>query len=70
MSALSGLKLVSAKRSAKVSPAIHRRTKLLKKLAEQIELAQAQKEGRQYVARRVRNVKDASTGTTKAAEVS
>ena len=56
MSALAGLKLVAAKRSTSVAPVVQRRTKLLKKLGEQIELAKAQKEGRQYSATRMRNV--------------
>ena len=55
MSALAGLKLVAAKRSTSVAPVVQRRTKLLKKLGEQIELAKAQKEGRQYSATRMRN---------------
>jgi GTP-dependent phosphoenolpyruvate carboxykinase len=69
MSALAGLKLVAAKRSAQATPAVQRRTKLLKKIAEQIALAKARAEGRQYTATRMRNVKDAETGVTKAVEM-
>ena len=69
MSALAGLKLVAAKRSTSVAPVVQRRTKLLKKLGEQIELAKAQKEGRQYSATRMRNVKDAETGMTRSVEM-
>jgi len=69
MSALAGLKLVAAKRSAQAAPAVQRRTKLLKKIAEQIALAKARAEGRQYTATRTRNVKDPETGVTKAVEM-
>jgi len=69
MSALAGLKLVAAKRNPNVAPVLQRRTKLLKKIAEQIELAKARKERRQYAPTRMRNVKDAETGVTRAVEM-
>ena len=69
MSALAGLKLVAAKRNTNVAPALQRRTKLLKKIAEQIALAKARKDGTTYAPTRTRNVKDAETGVTRAVEM-
>lgn len=62
MSALAKLKLISSKRQRTVSPAIHRRTKLAVKISEQIELANAQKEGRLYAPKKFKTVTNKETG--------
>ena len=48
MSTLASLKLVASKKVKQTTPVVLRRNKLAAKLNEQIELAQAQKEGRPY----------------------
>jgi hypothetical protein len=62
MNTLSKLKLVNSKRIRTVSPIVHRRNKLIAKIAEQIELATAQKEGRLYLPKKVKTVTNAETG--------
>lgn len=62
MSALAKLKLVNGKRSRTVSPIVHRRNKLISKIAEQIELATAQKEGRLYAPKKLKTVTNSDTG--------
>jgi len=62
MSALNGLKFISAKRPHAASPIQLRRNKLVSQLCEQIELARAGAEGRAYAPTRMRNVKDKVTG--------
>ena len=68
MSALNSLKLVAAVRINVMSPVQFRRNKLSAKLADQIALATAMKEGKTYVATRVRNVKDRITGEVTSVE--
>lgn len=58
MVALQGLKLITAKRDTQVNPVIFRRNKMVGRLKEQIELAQATLEQRPYIKQRVRSVKD------------
>lgn len=62
MSALNTLKIVVAKKPAKLPPAILRRNKLLARLWEQIELAKAVQNGTTFAPTCVRTVKDAETG--------
>ena len=69
MSALSTLKLTNAKRPQAMPAVLIRRNKLVKKLYEQIQLAQAQEAGETYTAKRLKNVRDAETGLTKTVEV-
>ncbi len=69
MSALSNLKLTNAKRPQAMPAVLIRRNKLVKKLYEQIQLAQAQEAGETYTAKRLKNVRDAETGLTKTVEV-
>lgn len=69
MSALSNLKLTNAKRPQAMPAVIIRRNKLVKKLFEQIQLAEAQQAGENYTAKRLKNVRDAETGLTKIVEV-
>lgn len=62
MSALNGLKMITAKRVATVSPVVHRRNKLSLKLNEQLELAKAQAEGRLYAPIKLKTVTDDVSG--------
>lgn len=59
MSFIAKLKLVSSKRERNLSPIIVRRNKLAAKIEEQLQLATAQKEGRLYAPRRIKNVTNA-----------
>lgn len=68
MSALNGLKLVSAKRPQQASPAVARRHKLSKQIHEQQQLATAMAEGGTYAPVRLRSVKDKHTGERKSIE--
>lgn len=68
MSALNGLKFVSAKRPQNVAPIVQRRNKLSNQLWEQMELARAFSEGKTYAPTRLRNVKDKLTGERKTVE--
>jgi len=68
MSALTQLKLVAAKRPTQLSPIAQRRNKVVKRIAEQIELAKAHGEGRTYAPSKLRTVKDDETGETKTIE--
>ena len=56
MSVIAKLKLVSSKRERNLSPIIIRRNKLSAKIEEQLQLATAQKEGRLYAPKRIKNV--------------
>ena len=58
VAALQGLKLITAKRKTALSPIQHRRNKLMGRIDEQIDLAQATLEQRTYVKQRHRSVKD------------
>ena len=66
---LAQLKLTAAKKPTHISPAFHRRLKLLRRLDEQIALATAQQNGIAYTATRLRSYTDADTGLRKTAEV-
>ena len=59
MSVIAKLKLVSSKRERNLSPIIVRRNKLAAKIEEQLMLATAQKEGRLYAPKRIKNVTNA-----------
>lgn len=59
MSVIAKFKLVSSKRERNLSPIVLRRNKLAAKLEEQLQLAQAQKEGRLYAPKRIKNVTNA-----------
>ena len=61
-SALATLKLTTARKPRALPDVIKRRNKLLNKLTEQRELAQAQLEGRMYTPKRLRTVCDAAKG--------
>lgn len=70
MTALAQLKLVSAKRPTQLAPAMQRRNKVIKRIAEQVELAQAHAEGRIYAPKNLRSVTNKETGETKTVESS
>lgn len=59
MSFIAKLKLVSSKCERNLSPIIVRRNKLAAKIEEQLQLATAQKEGRLYAPKRIKNVTNA-----------
>lgn len=59
MSVIAKLKLVASKRERNLSPIIVRRNKLAAKIEEQLQLATAQKEGRLYSPKRIKNVTNA-----------
>ena len=69
MSALTALKLVSAKKPMNMPPIVIRRNKLSAKLWEQIELARGQATGKPFVMLKTRTVKDTETGLRKTVEV-
>lgn len=58
MSTIASLKLSATKKSQAMNPAAHRRNKLCKKLWEQIQLAQAHLEGKEFNITRFRTVTD------------
>ena len=59
MSVIAKLKLVASKRERNLSPIVIRRNKLVAKIEEQLQLATAQKEGRLYAPKRIKNVTNA-----------
>ena len=59
MSVIAKLKLVASKRERNLSPIVIRRNKLAAKIDEQLQLATAQKEGRLYAPKRIKNVTNA-----------
>ena len=61
---LAALKLTAARKPRALPDVVKRRNKLLSKLKEQRELALAQSEGRTYVPRRLRTIRDADGNTT------
>ncbi len=69
MSALTSLKLVSAKKPTNTPPIVVRRNKLSAKLWEQIELARGQATGKPFVMLKQRTVKDAESGLRKTVDV-
>lgn len=68
MSALSKLKLVTSKKERSVNPVIARRNKLAGKIEEQLLFATAQRDGKIYAPKRLKNVKDKETGERKTIE--
>ncbi len=56
MSVIAKWKLVASKRERNLSPIVVRRNKLAAKIEEQLMLATAQKEGRLYAPKRIKNV--------------
>ena len=68
MSILSNLKLVASKKRQGVSPVIQRRNKLTNKIYEQIQLAQAQKDGITFAPTRLKTHVNKETGERKTIE--
>lgn len=68
MSALAKLKLINSKHSRTVSPIVHRRNKLVAKIAEQIDLATAQKEGRLFAPKKLKTVTNTDTSERRTIE--
>ena len=62
---LANLKLTTAKKATQLSAVVQRRTKLVKRLAEQIELAKAAQNGSTYAPTKLRSITDADTGERK-----
>lgn len=69
MSALATLKLTAARKPRAVPDVIKRRNKLIQKLSEQRELALAQNEGRSFILKRLRTVRDNATGEKQVREL-
>jgi hypothetical protein len=63
------LKIIAAKRPTQLSPAMQRRNKIAKRIAEQIELASAAQDGKTYAPTKQRKVTDAETGDSKIIQV-
>ncbi|MCE7506976.1 hypothetical protein LZG75_12125 [Polynucleobacter sp. IMCC30063] len=69
MSTLNTLKLVASKKHATVSPVVHRRSKLAKKIHEQIELCEAQQQGQNYAPKKLKTYTNKQTGERMTVEV-
>lgn len=62
MTVLTNLKLVASKKHLTVSPIVQRRNKLVAKLHEQIELCEAQRDGRIYAPKRLKTYTNKQSG--------
>ncbi len=62
MTVLTNLKLVASKKHLTVSPIVQRRNKLVAKLHEQIELCEAQRDGRIYAPKRLKTYINKQSG--------
>ena len=69
MSALTNLKLVTAKHPMHLSPVVQRRNKVIARIFEQIQLAKAAQDGTKYAPLLSRVVVDKETGESKTVEV-
>ena len=70
MSVIGTLKLVATKRPNQITAVQVRRNKIGRRLHEQIMLAKAQQDGKQFAATKFRTTTDATTGERKSVEVS
>ncbi|MCE2688705.1 MAG: hypothetical protein LW862_02495 [Rubrivivax sp.] len=70
MGTLSTLKLTAVQRPQQLSAVQLRRNKLLRRLDEQMKLASAQEEGKQFAPLRLRTVTDPATGSRRTVESS
>lgn len=68
MATLASLKLTTTRKPGQLSPAQIRRNKLVKRIGEQIQLAQAQQNGTTLNITRSRTVKNAETGERRTVE--
>lgn len=69
MSVLANLKLVAVRKKVQLSPIVQKRSKLVKRLDEQIALATAKLDGTAFTATRLRRMKDEQTGEKQTVEV-
>lgn len=69
MSVISALKLVATKRPNQITAVQVRRNKIGRRLHEQIMLAKARQDGKQFAATKFRTVTDSETGERKSVEV-
>lgn len=65
MIGFANLKLVAAKKPTQLSPVVQRRTKVAKRIGEQIQLANAKQDGKTYAPTKQRKVTDVETGDSK-----
>ena len=65
---LANLKLTTAKKATQLSAVVQRRTKLVKRLAEQIELAKAEQSGTTFAPVKLRSYTDKESGVRKQVE--
>ena len=70
MSVLATLKLIATKRPSQMTNVQIRRNKIGRRLHEQIMLARAQKDGKQFAATKFRTVANIETGERKSVEIS
>ena len=70
MSALTGLKLITAQRRNALSTSVYKRKKLVEKLHEQLACIEAQQAGALYRAKRLQRVVNNETGLVNTVEVS
>lgn len=69
MSILSSFKFVTSKKKQGTTPVVQRRLKLIGKISEQIQLAQAQKDGLSYAPTRMKTYVNKETGERRSVEV-
>lgn len=69
MSMMGALKLVATKRPNKISDVQFRRNKIYRRLHEQVMLAKAQQDGKQFSVKKFCTVKNSETGERKSVEV-
>ena len=69
MSVLASLKLVQSRRPNQLAPVVVRRTKMMKQIWQQIQLAKAVQVGDTYHAVRYKTVHDSETGLTQSIEL-
>ncbi len=69
MTVLSTLKLVQSKRPNQLAPVVVRRTKMMKQIWQQIQLAKAVQVGESYQVTRYKTVRDTDTGLTHSVEL-
>lgn len=69
MSILSSFKFVTSKKKQGTTPVVQRRLKLIGKISEQIQLAQAQKDGLSYAPTRMKTYVNKETGESRSVEV-
>ena len=70
MTALASLKLTSARKPTNLPQVVQRRNKMIRRIAEQIELATAQANGAIHLFTRIRSFTDKETGVRKQMETS